>query len=272
MVRVRIDELAAQACIRAALPGCSVKQHDDGSRPSMYDLEIVYPDGVTGAVEVTAAADAPRTGLWQEVRKRSLIRLEPGLVGGWLVRILASAQARELEKHLPGLLQDLEQEGRKVIWGNLASADALSARAGRLRVVEALQSPTDRLGSIYVMPPEGSADQIGGYSPPTGDPLAEWLGKWLADPKRADNVYKLVSADVDERHIFVVVPGFTSVPFAVNDLLVAPSAPLPTIPPGLPAGITHVWAMSTWDSGDGFRWSPGRGWTRFDKVPLPTGS
>jgi hypothetical protein len=56
----------------------------------MYDLKIVYPDGTTGAVEVTAAADAPRTGLWKEVRKRSLIRQEPDLTGGWLVRILAS--------------------------------------------------------------------------------------------------------------------------------------------------------------------------------------
>jgi hypothetical protein len=118
MVRVRNDELAAQVCIRAALPGCSVELHDDGSTPSMYDLKIVWPDGTTGAVEVTAAADAPRTGLWQEVRKRSLIRQEPNLAGGWLVRILTSAQARELDKHLPNLLRDLEQAGRRMIWGN----------------------------------------------------------------------------------------------------------------------------------------------------------
>lgn len=77
MARVRNDELAAQVCIRAALPGCSVELHDDGSRPSMYDLKIVCPGGTTGAVEVTAAADAPQTGLWKEVRKRSLIRQEP---------------------------------------------------------------------------------------------------------------------------------------------------------------------------------------------------
>jgi hypothetical protein len=269
MARVRNDELAAQVCIRAALPGCSVELHDDGSRPSMYDLKIVCPDGTTGAVEVTAAADAPRTGLWQEVRKRSLIRQEPNLAGGWLVRILTSTQARELDKHLPNLLRDLEQAGRKVIWGNRSSTDELSARAGNLRIIEALQSPTDRPGSIYIMPPEGSPDQMGAYLPPTGNPLAEWLGEWLADPIRADNVHKLVGADVDERHIFVVVPSFPSVPFAVNDLLIAPGAPLPTIPPDLPAGITHVWTMSIWDSGDGFRWSPDGGWTRFNKVPLP---
>jgi hypothetical protein len=94
---------------------------------------------------------------------------------------------------------------------------------------------------------------MGGYSPAVGDPLAEWLGEWLADLKRADNVHKLVSADAGEQNIFVVVPGFKSVPFAVNDLLIALGAPLPTIPPDLPTGMTHVWTMSVWDSGDGFR-------------------
>ena len=52
----------------------------------------------------------------------------------------------------------------------------------------------------------------------------------------------------------------------VSDLLIAPDAPLPTIPPVLPAEITHVWAASTWDSGNGFRWSPDKAWERFAKV------
>ena len=188
------------------------------------------------------------------------------------MRILASAQARELDKHLPSLLRDLEQAGRRVIWGSRSSMDELSARAGNLRVIEAFQSPTDRPGSIYIMPPEGSPDQMGGFSPLTGDPLAEWLGEWLADPKRADNFHKLVTADVDERHIFVVIPSFASVPFAVSDLLAAPEAPLPVIRPDLPAGISHAWTMNIWDSGDGFRWSVAEGWRRFDKVPLPEAS
>jgi hypothetical protein len=271
MPRVRNDELAARVRIHGALRGYSVELHDDGSRPSMYDLKIVYADGTTGAVEVTAAADARQTGLWQEVRKRSLIRQEPNLVGGWLVRILTSARAQELDKHLPNLLRDLEQDDRRVIWGNRSSTDELSVRAGNLGVIEALQSSTDRPGSVYIMPPEVSPDQMGGCSPPTGDPLAKWLGEWLADPKRADNVHKLISADVSERHIFVVVPSFASVPFVVSDILTAPAAPLSVVPPNLPAGISHAWTMNIWDSGDGFRWSLADGWRRFNKVPLPDG-
>ncbi len=270
MARLRDDELWAQACIQHALPGCSVEQHDDGSRPGMYDLKIVYPDGSTGAVEVTAAADAPRVDLWREVRKRAMLRQESSLAGGWLVRILPSARARELDRQLPGLLQELEREGRRVIWGARASGDQLEARAGRLGIAEAHQSATDRPGSIYVMPPEGPREQMGGYAPLSGDPLAVWLGEWLADPRRSDNVRKLLASGADERHVFVLVPGFTQAPFAVIDLLISPDAPMPVIPPALPGGIAHVWTMSNWDSGDGFRWSPKAGWTRFGKVAPPS--
>lgn len=101
--RLRDEERCARVCIQHALPECTVESHDDGSRPSMYDLKIVYPDGSTGAIEVTAAVDGERTGLWREVRKRDLIRQEPDLLGGWLVRLLRSARARDLDAYVPGL-------------------------------------------------------------------------------------------------------------------------------------------------------------------------
>jgi hypothetical protein len=235
----------------------------------MYDLEIVYPDGLTGAVEVTAAADAGRVELWREIRKRALIRQEPDLIGGWLVRVLPSARARGLDRHLTGLLRELERQGRTAIRGSKGSTDPLEAQAASLGIIEAIQSPTDRQGSIYVMPPEGSPEQMGGYAPLTGDPLAQWLGDWTNEPSRADNVSKLQAADTTERDLFIIVPGFTAAPFAVIELLISPQAPIPTISPDPPPGVTGVWVMSTWDSGDGFRWSSESGWTRFTKLPYP---
>jgi hypothetical protein len=60
--RLRDEERWAQVCIQHSLPDCTVEPHDDCSRPSMYDLKTVYPDGSIGAVEVTAAADGvPRS-------------------------------------------------------------------------------------------------------------------------------------------------------------------------------------------------------------------
>jgi hypothetical protein len=269
MRELRTEERWARACIQHALPDCTVEPHDDGSEPGMYDLKIVYADDSTGAVEVTAAADAERVELWREVRKRDLIRQGPDLIGGWLVRVLRSSKVRDLDRDLAPLLRELERDGRTVVRGVKGSGDSLEAKAASLGIIEAVQSPTDRKGSVYVMPPEGTLEQMGGYAPLTGDPLAEWLGGWANDPSRSDNVRKLRSADTAERHLFILVPGFTAAPFAVNDLLISSEAPMPTIPPVMPAGVTDVWVMSTWDSGDGFRWSQNEGWTRFTKLPPP---
>ncbi len=91
------------------------------------------------------------------------------------------------------------------------------------------------------------------------------MTEWLAGPDQADNLDKLAASGAQERHLFVIFPGFTVAPFPVTDLLLRGDAPLPTIAPDLPAPLTHIWAASTWASGFGMRWSPDRGWERFSK-------
>lgn len=81
-----------------------------------------------------------------------------------------------------------------------------------------------------------------------------------ASPSRSGNLTKLARAASDERHLFVIVPGLAgTAPFEVNDLLIRPGAPLPTATPSLAGEVTHVWVMSTWSEGRGFRWSPDAG-------------
>ena len=120
----------------------------------MYDLKIVYANGSIGAVEITAAPDKGRIELWREIRKRAVLHQEPSLVGGWLIRILPTARARELDKRLPNLLRELEHDGRRVLRGAKTSTDPHESLAGALGIIEALQSSTNRPGSIYIMPPE----------------------------------------------------------------------------------------------------------------------
>lgn len=265
MSQLSDEEAWTRDCIREALPGCTVDQHDDGSQPGMYDLKVTYPGGSVGAVEVTAAADAQQLELWRLVRRRGKPWIEPTLAGGWIVEIAPSTRANKLVRQLPDLLRSLERNGQRLVRGNQASTHQPTALAGQLGVVQAMQGGTDRPGSIYIMPPQ-RLERMGGARPINGDPLATWLSDWVPDPSRADNLRKLADSGVLERHLFVLVPGFNSAPFAVNDLLMAPGSPLPTIPPILPVEVTHVWTASTWDTGDGFRWSPDTGWTQFVKV------
>jgi hypothetical protein len=69
----------------------------------MYDLTITYPGGVIGAVEVTAAADRQQLELWKLVGGQGKRWIEPGLAGGWIVRILPSTRAKNLLRQLPDL-------------------------------------------------------------------------------------------------------------------------------------------------------------------------
>jgi len=45
MVGLPDEEAWARDCLRAALPGCAVDQHDDSSEAGVYDLTITYRDG-----------------------------------------------------------------------------------------------------------------------------------------------------------------------------------------------------------------------------------
>lgn len=138
MMDLAEEEVWARDCLRKALPGCAVDQYDDNSKASMYDLTIAYPGGAIGAVEVTAAADRQQLELWKLVEGRGKRWIEPGLVGGWIVRILPSTWATNLPRQLPDLLRRLERDGIHDVRGNKASTDQSSALAGQLSIIQAL--------------------------------------------------------------------------------------------------------------------------------------
>jgi hypothetical protein len=268
MSQLRSEEAWVKACIEQELPDVQVDQHDDGSQPSMYDLQITYPDGSVAAVEITAAMDERQMTVRQFTRGHGTRWEEPNLVGGWDVRVSAPDVPKDFTKQLPGLLRDLEQAGRTVVQGDKSSSDQPAVLTESLGVIEARQWQTVHPGSIYVMP-ERPFDPSAGCVPSTGDELANWLGPWVADPIRSDNLGKLANSGATERHLFALVPSFTPAPDAVIHLLAWPDAPLSQVAPSLPPEITHIWVMGTWDSGDGFRWSADGGWTRFTKVAWP---
>jgi len=177
------------------------------------------------------------------------------------------ARARRIERELPDLLAQLEKlEIREV--RPRRRRGALDDVASDLGIVSAGQSGTDFPGSIYITL-QLAAERSGGFVADTGDALASWLGQFLNEPKQKDVRDKLASSGAPERHAFVYLPGFTTAPFSASDLLMRDGAPLPVEGPRLPDAVTHVWAVSTWSSGAGFRWSPEDGWAKFAKT-VPT--
>jgi hypothetical protein len=262
--QLRPEEEWARNVIAHALPSAQVSQHDDGSQPAMFDLAISYPDGRTGAAEVTTATDAEQLALWRLIHTDGRW-IDNSIQGGWYVEVRPSARGRLLLDRLPAFLRDLEQAGIAELRPFEQSTPLCAINEGRaLQIEHAHQSGTNYPGSIYphiALPLE----QRAGFVPETGDALAHWVTNWVNDPVRMDNRTKLASSGANERHLLVIVISFGGVPFAVTDLLWRPDAPLPTRPPQLPPEITHVWVMSTWDAGYCMCYSPSVGWERFDK-------
>ncbi len=243
--------------------GVPVEQHDDGSRPRMHDLDILYTDRPPAAVEVTAAADPASIELWNLMNSGDRWQVD-GLVGGWLVTLDPVARANRLRRELPALLKQLEGLGISELRPRRHDGTLEDAAWG-LGIRSAFQSDTDYPGSIYITL-ELPRERSGGWVADTGDALAPWIGEFLEDPEHSDVLEKLARSGATERHAFLYLPGFTTAPFSVSDLLMRDGAPLPGVRPQLPTEVTHAWVVSTWTTGDGFRWSPDGGWMRFAKT------
>lgn len=262
---LRPEEEWAKAMIAATL-GLEVVQHDDGSADGMHDLDVYDGPARVAAVEVTAAADGQVIALWKLVNPPGDRWVEPALAGGWMVTLRTDARAKRLRRDLPGLLEQLEAEGIGTVdIDYIRPASPMHQRLEALGVVRLDQGGTDFPGSIYLTV-DLDDDRSGGCVADHSNAVVDWVSRFLADGDRADVRGKLERSGAPERHAFVIVPGFSEAPFAAADPLARDDAPAPTIPPTLPAEITHVWVTSTWSSGWGFRWSPPPiGWQRFAK-------
>lgn len=258
MPGLRGEELWVGACVEAALPGVRVVQHDDGSESGMYDLDLLHNGGQFAAMEVTAAADAESIELWNLVNGSENRWIESKLLGGWMVTVTPKARAKRLKKELPQLLRMLETVVTE------SERDVAIDHLHELEVVSADRSDTKFPGSIYITLQRGP-ERTGGAVPLTGDGLVVWLNEWMCEPGQVHNLNKLRAANCRERHLFLLLPGFTTAPVSASDVLMRADGPLPEVPPVLPQGITDVWVMSTWSTGDLFHFGA-EGWSRSRKV------
>ncbi len=266
MGELRGEEQWVAAVIGATL-GLEVEQYDDGSQPGMHDLNIKGPDGAA-AVEVTAAADSDSIQLWKLVNGKDERWIVPALAGGWMLFLEPTARAKLLLKELPAFLGELESQGVRTIGRQRRreeAAGSVEARARQLGIVSGSQSGTEYPGSIYFSV-QRSPELTGGMVDETGAAVPGWVRDFLLDPHQADVLGKLARSGADERHAFILLPGFTTAPFGVVDMLLREDGVVPLQAPDLPGEVTHVWLASFWTRGSGLRWSLEGGWQRFDRL------
>jgi len=237
----------------------------------MHDLWIVQRESPRAAVEITAAADPESIKLTKVVNSGGRLIVE-GLEGGWLVSLEPfSARAKWRAKQIPRYLAELEAAGVREV--NVEAGAVITGRwaprARDLGITHVFQSDTDFPGSVYFSP-DLLLERSGGFVPLNGDPIAAWVGNFLRD-ERPDVVNKLGRSNAAERHAFVLVPGFTTAPFAVSVLLTTQHIALPVIDPQLPTEVTHVWVVGMWHDVDGCYWDPAIGWSRVRTPPAPGG-
>jgi hypothetical protein len=230
--------------------------HDNGSRPSMYDLRVGPPEAPEIAVECVGAVDAIGTATWNEGPARGPFVCE--LRGDWHVVLQKSAKVKLVRKQIEHVLQDLEAEGRlaftPVDWQLKSERADIYERLTNLRIESTScfrQSGTGRVD--FGMP------SIGGAVDNTGGALPTWVSEFLHHPNRSDVLSKLSDSGAPECHVFVPV-SFGAIPWSVESYLGTSPRSHPRESPALPEPVTRVWITY---EGRGIRWD-GLTWLEFD--------
>jgi hypothetical protein len=234
----------------------------------MHDLWILQDGSEKQAVEITAAADPEAISLWKLLNASGKRWIDQRLVGGWSVEVTPTARARAILRDLPDLLLDLERIDVQCFSARDLPAP-LRDRATALGITRASRLGTDFPGSIYPSVDQNALNGLGFWDSPVAS-LPSWVGDFLTEPERADNLTKLMRSGVSRRHIFILVPTFSIAPASVVSVLLHNPAPTELPDPSLPSEVTDVWVASTWAPGGGLRWSSVAGWQRFLIMEIST--
>jgi hypothetical protein len=172
--------------------------HDDGSRPSMHDVDVHTTEGRHTAVEVTSAADADALRTREALRRAEETMHGYPLERPWSASIWTLTQVRPLQRRLPGLLVRAEAAGVEHLYADWSYDDpvlaALAAELGALGVME--------IDAIIAAGQPGSVHlrHASRLHPVAAQALTGTLEGVLA---KTDNQRKLATADAHERDLFV---------------------------------------------------------------------
>jgi hypothetical protein len=245
------------------MTNASVSRHDDGSKPSMYDLTLTWPDKRKAAMEVTRSTDELLMTIWGGINHRALLAARL-TAHSWTVFLDRATKMRKAQARIDEHLASIEAEDL-VRFGpvHLSTSPAARTLWKDLRISRGFVYDRRRSAAgeplIALMPP----------APPqmtSASAVQEEVERQASLP---DNVDKLERSGKGERHLFIWID-------MLHPAWRALAGPLPGVGPSLPKAVTTVWVAneSLDDQGTSMWWTVWRadrasGWARLGMMPSP---
>lgn len=249
------EEHSAARAVSAVVGGTHEIIDRLGAGDGQYDVRITLDDGRTIALEVTSYGDDD----WKVTASRIRSQSRRGTFRGetlahcWWVIVSMNAEINALQPTLEKLLKLLEDGGYRSASDRYEGDDALlkevvsgfkDLRVSSAHLWDELDGAQDRVVVSQSMRAVGTAGSLPAAIAAVFD--------------KGDNQKKLARADVDERHLYVLIDA------AGAGAVIEGMWPLPESPPD-PTGVIDVlWVYSTSTSGYLYRTKPGsENWERF---------
>lgn len=231
-----------------ALTGAQVEHADvKNAPPRTVDGVLHFPDGRTGVVEVTRLAETDSMHLERLMEKTGRKLPAPG-EWSWSVEIDELSEWRPLLQNYEEVVAALEAHG---VYAMDDLPEELVETSDALRW--ALETPVqfDPLRPASGMPHRNPAvislrSSAVAVWDAHSDPIGESIRHALSSSHVQRKLEKLLEAQSDERHLFLIVDrgGLTE---AAQFELYEPEE-IPSTDPLAPSGISHIWVTNGWGS------------------------
>jgi hypothetical protein len=223
------DEWLATVLLRSVLD-VEVERHDDGSRPSMYDLTLTYRSGRRAAAEVVSTRE--RQAIAQHLAAHKLgYTSDRRLSRSWRVLVADGVNVKRVRHAVRPLLLDLERDGVDRVGRGFHTRRRVTLKSIGVETCWSFEPVDGRSPGFYLWPTSK------GWWVGDGEDIVRALDRFL--PTVPDVPAKLRDADVSERHVVVVVTVDQFDLFASVDC-----GALPSTAPVLPPDVDHLWLVT----------------------------
>lgn len=234
---------------------------DASASNARFDFTIEYGDDRCAVGDVWLDADERLMATWSDLFDQSVhheIPLRPG-AGLWSLGLAHEAKSKVVRRELPTLVDDALAIGQTDLEFEHGWIPPEADQA-----IRSVYAQGQGLSITYLTRHDPAGRDVAIWFPMSSpkaqaaDPgtLREWLHQVFASPAGKKHIKKLLAANADERHAFVVAN--TATPVSVQTTL----STLSGTEPGLvvPHGITHVWVLPRSINLPAGSWTRSGGW------------